>query len=258
MRLALSNPQPALLRATAWALIGAIYAPLFLTLDALLSQPLGEHSVAAAAMVAGAVGAAFYGARHAALAASVVGVVAASFVLLALDGDRAFWIAALLAAGLGVLTGLAVDFPSRCTDNVLAKVSTGAVTGALCGGLLGLIAEGFQVALTVPMVVAFLVSVNGILYISGVRPMARLTRQIPARFCAITEGVMIAVIGVVVAGNVWIFAGILMGDGQSDRLVAAVADSADLMPIAVAAGVLAGGVTGALLELFEFPWIDDL
>jgi hypothetical protein len=30
------------------------------------------------------------------------------------------------------------------------------------------------------------------------------------------------------------------------------------MPALVAAGCVAGGITGALLELFDFDWIDDL
>jgi hypothetical protein len=254
----MSSPsQRATVRAIAWALIGVIYVPLFVILHALLAPQLAGAAYAVAAAVAGGVGAAFYGARHVALAASLIGAFSAVLLIVVLDGAATLWLLSAVAAGVGLVTGLLVDFPSRCTSNVLGKVLAGALTGALCGALLSGVSMLANLDLSMVAVVAFLVSVNGVVYVASVRPITRITASIPNRFCGITEGVIIAVIAVIVAASVWGFAGTLM-EHRDDLLAMVVTESAMVMPALVAAGFIAGGITGALLELFDFDWIDDL
>lgn len=258
MRLTMSSPyQRAAVRAMVWSLIGVIYVPLFVVLHALLVARLGGAAYVAAAAVAGAVGAAFYGARQLALVASLIGALSALAVLVIFDGVVPLVHLAVLASGLGLVTGLVLKFPYRCTTNVLAKVLAGALTGAFCGALLTGAATLLDVTLSMAAVVAFLVSVNGVIYVASVRQVARVTASIPPRFCGLTEGVIIAIIATIVAASVWGFAGTLME--QQDGLLAAVMrDSAVRMPALIAAGFIAGGITGALLELCDLEWIDDL
>jgi len=253
----ISTRRRAVLRAMAWALIGVIYAPLFAILHGLLVLELNDGAYAVAAAVAGGVGAAFYGARQVALAASLIGAAAALFLLVLFDGHAALWQLALLAGTVGLLAGLVVDFPSRCTSNVLAKVVAGALTGGLCGALVTGASTLTSLTLSMAAVVAFLVSVNGVIYVASVRHVSRVTATIPSRYCGLTEGLIIAVIAVIVAGSVWGFAGSLM-EQRDDLLSVVMSQSATQMPVLVVAGLMAGGITGALLELFAFDWIDDL
>lgn len=258
MRLALLPvSRQVVIRALLWALIGAIYAPLFTVLAVLFAPALGSFAMAGAAAVSGAVGAAYYSARQAALAASLVGVISALFVLLAFHEEAAFWHAALLAAGLGLVTGLLVDFPSRCTSNVLAKALAGGAVGALSGALLSLVAlVGGQVSPVVA--VAFLVSVNGVVYVASLRRIAAVTAVIPCRWCPLTEGLLIALVAVIVAGSLWAFATALGGYVHHELFPAVIEATSGSLPLVIAGGFAAGGITGALLQLFGFEWIDDL
>ncbi len=246
-----------LVRSVLWALIGAIYAPLFVVLHALLSPHLGAYAFAAAAAGAGAVGAAYYSARQAALVASLVGVASSLFVLMAFYHHAAFWHAAALCGVVGILTGLTIEFPSRCTANVLGKALLGGVSGVASGAVLTaltLLGAGFS-----PVVaVAFLVSVNGVIYVASVRRVVGATGMLPRRWCPVAEGLVIGVIAIIVGGSVWAFANSLSGYERAGLFLQVIDHSADGLPLAVAAGIAAGAVTGMLLELFDFAWIDDL
>jgi microcompartment protein CcmL/EutN len=50
----------------------------------------------------------------------------------------------------------------------------------------------------------------------------------------------------------------LSGYDQPGLFLQVIEGTAASLPIAVAAGLAAGSVTGALLELFDFAWVDDL
>lgn len=247
--------QRALVRALTWALIGAIYAPLFAMLREVVAPSLGLGALVVAAATAGAVGAAFYGARQVALAAALVGV-AASWLVLLLAGDAAaYWMAALLASVAAFAIGYGVDFPSRCTLRVPAKVVTGALTGAGCGALLVGVTGLSGLTLSAPVIVAFLVSVNGVLYV------ALLPRLIDAygaprgRWCDLTESLVIALVALVVAASVWGFAG-LLADQPTDPLARTLLAVMWDLPGVVLAGIAAGAITGALLEVFDFAWAE--
>jgi hypothetical protein len=246
-----------LVRSVLWALIGAIYAPLFVVLHALLQPSLGAFAFAAAAAGAGAVGAAYYSARQAALVASLVGVVASLFVLMAFYHQAAFWHVALVCGVLGMVAGLAIEFPSRCTANVPGKSLLGAVSGAVSGGVLSAIAL-LGAGLSPIVAVAFLVSVNGVIYVASVRRVVGATGMLPRRWCPIAEGLVIGVVAIIVGGSVWAFANSLTGFDRAGLFLEVIDRNSSILPLAVGAGLVAGAVTGTLLELFDFDWIDDL
>jgi hypothetical protein len=232
-----------------------IYAPLFVVLRELLSPALLGGATVVSAALAGGVGAAFYGARHLALAASLVGVASAMLLLLALGPQTPPWVVVASAAVLGLGVGVTVEFPNRCTVNMGRKFTTGFVVGGLSGGLL-VVAEGISGrSLPLAASVAFLVSVTGVIYVAALNRIRRPTMRGRGRFCNLTEGVAIAVIAVLVAGSIVAFFGIF-ADGPPGQLTAALLQSADRVPIGLLGGMLAGVVTGGLLELFRFGWVD--
>ncbi len=246
-----------LIRALLWALIGAIYAPLFIVLHALLTPVLGAFALAGAAAGAGAIGAAYYSARQVALAASLIGALATLFVLILFYDQAVFWQAALLCGVLGLSTGLLVEFPSRCTANVPAKALVGALSGATSGAVLSALAWlGF--GLSPVVAVAFLVSVNGVIYVASVRWVVNAAGGLPRRWCPVAEGVVIGLVAIIVGGSVWAFANTLSGYDRPGLFLQVVEQTSSGLPFAVAAGLAAGSVTGALLELFDFTWVDDL
>lgn len=245
------------IRAIVWAVIGAIYAPVFVIFEGLAAPYLGPYAMVLAATAAGAIGAAYYGARQAALVASLVGVVATLFVLVSFYDRASFWHAALLCGALGMLTGLIFKFPRRCTAHVVGKVLVGGASGFVSGaGLTTAALLGLSVS---PLVaVAFLVSVNGTIYVALVRRITQSTGLLPARWCPIAEGAVIGVTATFVAGTIWAFTSTLSGVERQDLFLAVVSSTSQIMPLAVGSGIVAGTVTGVMLELFGFEWIDDL
>lgn len=246
--------SPVLIRAAVWSLIGMIYAPLYLVLSELLTPTLGAFAGVAAAASAGGIGAAFYGARQLALGASLIGT-GCGVVAIAVTGpDVSPWILSLAAASLSIGVGFLVRFPHRCTADVGVKVLAGLVTGALSAGLLLLADQALGLRLPAPAVLAFLVSVTGVLYVSVlvVRPVRAGGR---GRFCDLSEGLVMAVIAVVTANGLAGFAGIFaMGDPGA--LTGALLRVSEELPAALVAAMFAGAVAGGLLEVFEFDWVD--
>ncbi len=138
-----------------------IYAPLFAVTRELLYPAMSDYAIVLAAATAGAIGAAFYGARHLALVASLIGVTCAMLLLITAGYKGQPWLITALAAAFGLLAGAAVDFPSRCTLNMGKKFIVGAVVGALAGALLFGANRVMGSMLPMAAAVAFLVSVTG-------------------------------------------------------------------------------------------------
>jgi hypothetical protein len=249
--------SPVLMRAMVWSLIGLIYAPLFVVMQQLLSPALPHAAPVLSAATAGAIGATFYGARQLALAASLIGVGCGTAVLLIAGPAPAWWLLVAVAAGTGLATGVMVRFPHRCTLNIGRKFLIGGSVGALAGAVLLALNLLLSAALPVAASVAFLVSVNGVLYVAALDAWRSLRRDARPRFCDLTEGAVIAVIALFIAASMTAFAGIFADDGQAGGLTRAMLVAIDRVPFAVLGGVTAGAITGGLLELFEFNWVDD-
>jgi hypothetical protein len=243
-----------LIRAAVWSLIGMIYAPLCLVLHELLRPTQGAFAMPVAAAVAGGIGAAFYGARQLALSASVIGTGCAALALAVAGPGVAIWALSVATALVSVAVGLLVRFPHRCTAEVGVKVLAGLVTGAVAGALLLALELLASVRLPAPAMLAFLVSVTGVLYVSVLvaRPQRAITR---GRFCDLSEGLVIAVIAVIAANGLVAFAGIF-GIDDPGTLTGALLRVSEQLPATVVAAMFAGAVAGGLLEVFEFDWVD--
>ncbi|MCF7989730.1 MAG: hypothetical protein K9M02_04735 [Thiohalocapsa sp.] len=238
-----------------WSLIGMIYAPLYVVLYELLSSVSGGWATVLAAAAAGGIGAAFYGARQLALTASLVGVSAGLLLLLVVGPDIPMWQVATATAALGLLTGAVLDFPNRCTANVGVKFAVGAGMSTVSGLVLTGIVLVVGGALPVAAAVALLVSVTGVLYVATLSLLPARERGGRPRFCSIAEGLVIAVIACFVATGLAAFADIFSDASRAPLTDALLATAGDVPP-AVIGGVIAGAVTGGLLELFEFSWVD--
>ena len=232
-----------------------IYAPLFVVLQQLLSPALSGYATVLAAAVAGAIGATFYGARQLALAATLIRVLCATLLLITVGPQAQAWHVAALTSVLGLVAGVAVDFPHRCTSNMGRKFIVGGAVGAFAGALLFGIDLFTGFSLPTAASVAFLVSVTGVLYVTALDLWRDRSGRGRPRFCSLTEGIVIAVIAIFVASSLTAFAGIF-AEGPPGALTEAVIMTARQLPFAFLGGMTAGAVTGGLLELFEFAWVD--
>ncbi|AGA90486.1 hypothetical protein Thimo_1709 [Thioflavicoccus mobilis 8321] len=247
------------LRALIWSLFGVVYAPLFTGLN------IGCHALGAegfafvpAAAVAGAVGAAFYGAREVALIATAIGLTVATVVFFVWPGALNVVEVASVAGLSGMLLGILVRFPDRCSRGVPGKAMAGLAAGALCGVALMLAephhAEHFQIG----GILAFLVSVNGILYVASVRWWVRImTPRRSSRYCNLIESVVIGILAACAAGALWLVVGPLFGLLDTSEIAVSNALQRDV-PAAVMGGLIGGAVGGALLEAFRFRTVYDL
>ena len=248
------------LRGIIWGLIGLIYAPLFIGLTAILERlGVGVAAYAVAAALAGAAGAVLYGSHELALLATAIGAVVGVLLLIVAGDLLSFAESVAVAAGLAALVGLLVPFPGQCTRQVPAKAMAGLTSGALCG--LGLmLAQSFS-ASPIPLyvVLAFLVAVNGAVYVATVRRWTGLAARMrgPNAPCRLVESLVLATLAGLAAGSVWLMAGPLLG--ESSGLVGAVGTAIYAgLPQAATGGILGGVVAGALLEAYGLAWVHDV
>jgi hypothetical protein len=253
-----SRPRMIFLRGLIWSLIGLIYAPLFSGLHvAFHAVGFGHAALIPAAALSGAVGAAFYGARQVAIAGTAIGVVVASVVLLARPGIIPLWQVMVSAAAVGAVLGAIVRFPDRCSLKVPGKTLAGLVTGGACGLLLALAEPLHPEEFHITGTLAFLVAVNGVLYVATVRWWTGLAEINRGRACNLIESLVVAVLAATAAGAVWAVGGPLIGavDFGSRGVLDVIHQQ---VPLAILGGLLGGGVAGALLEAFGFGWVNDI
>lgn len=249
-----------LFRAMIWGILGLIYAPLFLGLTSLLhGLGAGTWSYAGAAGIAGAVTAVLYGGREVGLLGAGIGL-GVGGLLLFLKGE---WItlelAVLAAMGVAVVIGFVPAFSGRCARNVPGTALAGLLCGVLAGSVVS-IAEPLHPNAFPPFaVLAFLVSVNGVLYVGAVRRLVRLTSCVSVHSwrCHLVESLVIAIMAGFTAGSIWVVTAPFIG-GVSD-LVRATSDAIyQQIPAAIPGAIFGGAVAGALLELFGFRWVHEV
>lgn len=250
----------AFLRGIVWSLIGLVYAPLFTGLAAFL-QSLGWSHAAylAAGGLAGGIGAALYGARELSLIGTGLGVAVGVVTLMGFADSLTFMQSAGIAAGIAITAGFWIPFPTRCSRAVPGKTLAGLMTGALCGGALALAEWAHPFAFSIFVVLALMVSVNGILYVASVRWWVELSRRLhcESRSCRLVESLVMAVLAGLAAGSVWMVTGPLL-DPEALLWRDASALMHDHLPLAVAGAMFGGGLAGLLLEFFRFSWVHDL
>lgn len=246
------------LRAMIWAIVGVIYAPLFVALDDLFRLGgLGAWAFVPAAALAGGAGAMLYGARQVAIAASLIGVSTGSILLLVPGAATDLWQPALLGLVAGVAGGFFVSFPIACTSQVFPKAVTGIASGALCGVLLAAAAPYLPAVELEAVVVAFLVSVNGVIYVVTLQPWIRLLAPVERLDTRWKEALVIGVVAMLTAASVWIVSKSITGD-VSSPMAMALMGLPNSLPSTLMAGAVAGAITGALLEIFRFRWVLDV
>lgn len=247
----------ALLRGIVWGLVGLIYAPLFAVLRILFYQlGLAGVAVVPAAALAGGVGAAFYGARQIPLLATLVGLAVGALCMQFVPTLTLFGLVGVTAIS-GFAVGLVVRFPERCSRHVPGKVLAGLVTGSICGSALAAVEPFHPTPFHTTGIVAFLVAVNGVLYVATVRKWVRLTTTRSSRICNVVEALVIACLAVLAAVALWIVAGPMIGIVDARYLPTLDAIQQEV-PDAVIGGLIGGGVTGTLLQAFRFRWVHDL
>ncbi|MGE5153991.1 MAG: hypothetical protein ACM3ST_08245 [Bdellovibrio bacteriovorus] len=240
-------------------MIGLIYAPLFIGLSGLFDLlGVGRATHVAAAALAGGAGAVLYAGREVALLGTGVGLLVGVLSLLAGPHLLSFQSAALAAAVLAALIGLHPAFPARCDRQVPSRVLVGIATGGLVGAILAIAEPLHPEPFSTFAVVAFLVSVNGVLYVAAVAPLLSLTRRMSLALvpCSWVEALVAGSLAGLAAGSVWVMAGPFLGDGGA--LVQAASEAVyRQLPEALLAGIFGGLVAGALLGIFRFPWVHE-
>jgi hypothetical protein len=252
-----SRSRLTLLRGMVWGLIGFVYAPLFLGLLAIFRDlGLGHAGFVPAAALASAAGATLYGARQVGLGGTAIGLIVASLVLLTWPQTFGLWGAVGLAVLVGAALGWWVGFPERCSLQVPAKALAGLTTGALCGGVLALAESLHPFDFRTASTLAFLVSVNGVLYVATVSWWVKRAVAGGNRSCDAIEVGVVAVLAGLSAGGLWLGAAPLLGLDQSFLSVAMARLEAEL-PLAMLGAMVGGAVAGILLEFFGFRWVHD-
>lgn len=247
------------LRAIIWGLVGLIYAPLFIGFVALFEHlGAGLVTYVGAAALAGGAGAALYSGREVALLGAGVGVGVGILTLIVLPHLVSFEQAGLIAGVTTVLIVLHPVFQSRCIPRLPTRVVAGVITGALCGAALGVAEPLHPQPFSAFALLAFLVSVNGVLFVASLGPLLSLTRRMHLAFlpCNWVEALVAGPLAAIAAGSVWVMAGPFLG--EQGELLHTISDAVYLqLPTALLGGIFGGALAGGLLGLFGFPWVHE-
>ncbi len=158
------------MRGIVWGLIGLIYAPLFIALTAILERfGAGPATYVAAAALAGAAGAALYGAMRTGPGGHRHWLGGRHLLLMTATGALGFGQSVVVSAAVAALVGLAGVFPGQCTRQIPGKVLAGLTAGALGGAVLAVAEPLHPQPFSAFTLLIFLVSVNGVLYVASVR-----------------------------------------------------------------------------------------
>ncbi|WP_242482463.1 hypothetical protein [Thiocystis violacea] len=250
----------AFLRAIVWSLIGLIYAPLFTgLLELMTGLGMGPYAYMLAAGLAGGAGAVLYGARELALISTGIGAAAGVAVLILLSDQAGLANVVLVASVLAAAVGLTVSFPRRCSRHVPGKLMAGLMSGIFGGAVLAIVGPLHPAPFSTFAVLAFLVSVNGILYVGSVEWWIAVSRRmkLESRPCYIIESVIMAILAGIAAGSVWMVAAPLLGTDAGVSQLASITMHYEIQN-AVLGGLLGGALGGFLLEIFRFSWVHEL
>ena len=233
--------EEVVVRSIIWGLIGGIYGGLFIGFKELISS-LGYAGIAviAAAALAGAVGAAFYGSIRVAVLGTLAGLFSGVTYLLAI-AEADIQHLATLAAFCGIVVGFIYGTLRPAVSGALMKSLTGLVSGGMAGALiwsvtsLGMNVNDFLVA-------GILAPLTGTFYIFW---MFKVVDNLQCKLPLPLVGAIVAgLLAVIVAGSVWKIQGALLNavdavtvqsqNGSFGEILACITS-------AIAGGAIAGG-----------------
>lgn len=231
----------------AGALFGALFAGLYQVLGVLgLSgwQPL-VIAAAAAAMTTSA----FYSAMPVALVGATAGVLA-SIGYLIVTGQEVELVAIVgLAGALGLVAGTFYAWMVKGGSRPLAETLTGLSAGVLAGGSLALVLGVMEQDTSMFVLAAGVVALVGTFFqISERWLVKRSANWLPDFLSApIVSGLIASLVG----ASIWIVGGTTaaMLDATTQDAIGQVLEE---IPPGLLGGLLGGGLTGILLELFGF------
>lgn len=240
--------EDALLRGVIWGLIGGIYAALFVGfLEAFKFSGFSAWSVVLAGSLAGAVGAAFYGAMQIAILGTLAGVIV-TFAYLVIYSGAVHPLGVLILAGvagmsLGIAFGVMHVFLLRGS---LSKMVSGLIGGSCAGLALWAVSLVLPQPLPLGILVGVLVPITGYVYVAVSDRLESLCAgRIPD---PIVGGLVAGSLGAVVGTSVWAVGG--SATGSLEPLFQEVVDQAlSQVPVAILGGAIGGILAGSLLGL---------
>lgn len=235
-----------------WGLVGSIFAGLFVVFWAALE--LGGYGAAAlliAAALAGAIGAAFYGAMQVAILGTLVGIIATLVFVVASGGQSSPGAVLAVAGAAGAVLGSGFGAVNKfLVRGALCKAFAGLVGGIVAAAIVLGLRIVFPDFMPTWLVTGILVPVTGYVYVALVGSLEnRLAGKIPLFLLgAVVAGILAAVVG----ATLWAVGGTATGT-VAPAVSAAIEKAGTLMPSAVAGGSIGGIVAGLLLAIAQRP-----
>jgi hypothetical protein len=240
--------EESLLRGVIWGFVGGIYASLFIGfLELFQFSGFSFWSLVLAGSLAGAVGAAFYGAMQIAIMGTLAGVIATFGYLVTYSANvqpLAVWIVASVAGlSLGAVFGAMHVF---LVKGALSKMLSGLVGGSFAGLVLWGVTLLLPEPLPVGVLVGLLVPITGYVYVAvSDRVESLCSGRIPD---PIVGGLVAGSLAGVVGTSVWAVGG--SATGSVDPAFRTAIDHAlSQVPVAILGGAVGGIVAGSLLEV---------
>ena len=240
--------EDALLRGVIWGLVGGIYAALFVGfLESFQFSGFSGWSLVLAGSLAGAVGAAFYGAMQIAILGTLAGVIA-TFAYLVMNAGSAHPLGVMVVASvagttLGIAFGAMHVFLLR---GALSKLLSGLIGGSCAGLVLWTVTLMLPQPLPLGVLVGLLVPITGYVYVAVSDRLESLCAgRIPE---PIVGGLVAGSLAAVVGTSVWAVGG--SATGSVDPAFKPVIDQAlSQVPVAILGGAIGGILAGSLLGL---------
>lgn len=244
----LRKAEEALFRGVIWGLVGGIYALLFVGFfESFRFLGLSNFALVLAGGLAGAVGAAFYGAMQIAILGTLAGVVA-TFFFLVLFAELAlpqyvFMVAGAAGTVLGTVFGAMHVF---LTKGALSKMISGLLGGGAAAAIVWLAFWKLSGEVNTGIIVGVLVPITGYAYVAVAERLERACGgRIPDPLVgALVAGSLAGVVGV----SVWAVGGSAT-DSIDPIFKATIDQGLSQIPAAVTGGILGGILAGSFLGL---------
>jgi len=240
--------EETLLRGVIWGFVGGIYGTLFVGfLESFRFSGFSIWSLVLAGSLAGAVGAAFYGAMQIAILGTLAGVIATFAYLVTHAGGvhplGVLIVASVAGLSLGTAFGAMHVFLIR---GALSKMLSGLIGGGCAGLVLWAVTLVMPLPLPLGVLVGVLVPITGYVYVAVSDRLEILcSGRIPD---PIVGGLVAGSLAGVVGTSVWAVGG--SAAGAVDAVFqAAIDDALSQVPVAIFGGAVGGILAGSLLGM---------